>query len=242
MNINVKIFRYNPEKQKAGQLIDYSVRFEPGMSVLALLHRVHDDQDGTLAYRYSCRGAICGTCAVKINGSARLACKTQVSRLLEEGDTITIEPLTNLAVGKDLVVDQRPFWAMIKATMPWLVREKDMPDERMTYELSLNKTQLDQLNRASDCIKCASCYADCPKVKQAPEFIGPATSIQIYKQLFDPRDTNTDARMAHSKAKNGVFDCDKHANCVRVCPKDCRPLRAITFIQDRLKAQSLNRA
>ncbi len=118
--------------------------------------------------------------------------------------------------------------------MPWLVREKDMPDERMSYETHLNKVHLDQLNRASDCIKCGSCYADCPKVDEAPEFIGPAISIQMYKGIFDPRDHSTENRLKMSSERGGVFDCDKHANCVKVCPKDCRPLRAITFIQNKI--------
>jgi len=235
MNIPIKIFRFNPENGKSGNLVDYPVKLEPGMSVLDLLHQIHDEQDGTLAYRYSCRGAICGTCAIKINGIARLACKTQVSELLKENETITLEPLANMGVIKDLVVDRRPFWETIRATMPWLVRENDLPDERMNYEIKLNKFHLDQLNRAADCIKCGSCYSDCLKVEESPEFIGPAALIQIYKQMFDPIDIETEQRIKISAAKGGAFDCDKHANCVKVCPKDCRPLRAITFIQNRIK-------
>ena len=235
MNFNARIFRYNPEKDKEGRLVDYSVRLEEGMSVLALLHQVHDEQDGTLAYRYSCRGSICGTCAVMINGMPRLACKTQVGNLLKEGDTITLEPLLHYGVVKDLVVDKHPFWQAVKATMPWLFREKELPDERLIYENHLGKMDLDQLNRSSDCIKCSCCHAGCPKVTEMPEFIGPAISVQISKQIFDPRDRNFEKRKKISAAKEGVFACDKHAVCVKVCPKDCRPLRAITFIQNRIK-------
>ena len=235
MKIHIQIYRLNPENKKPGKLIDYTVKIQSGMSVLDLLHQVHDEQDGSLAYRYSCRGAICGTCAIKINGSARLACKTQVSELLQDNETIILEPLANMGVIKDLVVDQRPFWETIKGTMPWLVRESDSPDERITYETALDKFHQDQFNRAADCIKCGSCYSDCPKVEASSEFIGPAASIQIYKQMFDPRDIKTDHRIKISAAKGGVFDCDKQTNCVKVCPKDCRPLRAITFIKNRIK-------
>ena len=114
MKFTTKIFRYNPEKDKQGRLVEYSVRMEEGMSVLALLHQVHDEYDGTLAYRYSCRGAICGTCALIINGTPRLACKTQVGDLLKENETITLEPLAHYGVIKDLVVDKRPFWRQCK--------------------------------------------------------------------------------------------------------------------------------
>ncbi len=235
MNITAQIFRYNPDKDKQGGLVDYSIRMEEGMSVLALLHQVHDEQDGTLGYRYSCRGAICGTCAVMINGIPRLACKTQVSDLLKENAIITLEPLAHYGVIKDLVVDKRPFWQAVQATMPWLYREKELPDERLVYEAHLSKMDLDQLNRSSDCIKCSCCNAGCPKIDKMPEFIGPAICIQISKQIFDMRDKNFDERKKISAAKEGVFACDKHAVCVKVCPKDCRPLRAITFIQNRIK-------
>jgi succinate dehydrogenase/fumarate reductase iron-sulfur protein len=236
MNITVKIFRYQPSVEKSGQLMDYPVRVEPGMSVLALLHQVHDEQDGTLSYRYSCRGAICGTCAININGTPRLACKTQVSDLLKENEMIVLEPLPRFPVVKDLVVDKRPFWDAVKKTQPWLVRTVDLPDEKMFYEQDLDKSHLDQLQRAADCIKCGCCYADCPKVAEMPAFIGPAISIQLYKQLFDPRDKATEERLTLGAAAGGVFECDKHANCVKVCPKDCRPLRAITFAQQKVKA------
>jgi len=235
MNITVKIYRYIPEKDREGRLAEYSVRFEEGISVLALLHQIHDEQDGTLAYRYSCRGAICGTCAIMINGTPRLACKTQVSDLQDNSDTIILEPLSHFGVVKDLVVDKRPFWQAVNTTMPWLSRYKDLPDERFSFEAHLNKMELDQLNRSSDCIKCSACYAGCPKIDTMPEFIGPAISIQIYKQMFDPRDTIFEERKRISGVKAGVFDCDRHAVCVKVCPKDCRPLRAITFIQNRIK-------
>ena len=235
MNFTTKIFRYNPEQDNQGRLVEYSVKMVEGMSVLALLHRVHDEQDGTLAYRYSCRGAICGTCAVMINGVPRLACKTQVGKILDEAKAITIEPLRHYRVVKDLIVAKSPFWQATKATMPWLFRTNELSDERMTYEAYLSKMELDQLNRSSDCIKCSCCHAGCPKVDEMPEFIGPAISIQISKQMFDPRDQNFDKRKNISGAKEGVFACDKHAVCVKVCPKDCRPLRAITFIQNRIK-------
>ncbi|MDW7681066.1 MAG: 2Fe-2S iron-sulfur cluster-binding protein [bacterium] len=57
MECKAQIFRYNPEQDQSGSLVEYNVRAEPGMSVLSLLHQLHDEQDGTLAYRYSCPGA-----------------------------------------------------------------------------------------------------------------------------------------------------------------------------------------
>jgi succinate dehydrogenase / fumarate reductase iron-sulfur subunit len=205
------------------------------MSVLDLLHQIHDEQDGTLAYRYSCRGAICGTCSMMINGTARLACKTPVKELLAEGSSIFVEPLTGVPVIKDLVVDEYIFWNKIRRTLPWLARGEDGSDAKLIYEESLNKIHLDQLNRSSDCIKCGCCVAECPSLRVNPDFIGPSACNQMFKHLFDPRDTITDNRLEISAEVGGVYDCDKFSICNKVCPKDCRPMRAITFIQNRLK-------
>jgi succinate dehydrogenase / fumarate reductase iron-sulfur subunit len=239
MEFIARVSRFNPEKDESPQLVDYRVRLESGMSVLGALHQIHDEQDGSLAYRYSCRGAICGTCAIHINGVARLACKTQVSELLQENKEIVLTPLSHLGVIKDLVVDKRPYWESIKKTMPWLVREVELADEKAAFDKGLDRMQLDQLQRSADCIKCACCYSDCPKVGEMPEFIGPAVSIQIYKQLFDARDTRTAERIKYASAKEGVFACDSYAACVKVCPKDCRPLRAINMIKKKIESTTV---
>lgn len=215
----------------------FAIEARPGMVILDALHTIQEELDPTFAYRYSCRGAICGSCAVRINGAAALACKTQLLPLAGQGP-IVIDPLANLAVVKDLICEFAPFWEAYDKVRPYLVREHDHHDEKLTWEDKMTASQLDQLDRAIDCIKCAACFSDCPKRTADPNFIGPAASVQLYKFLVDPRDNDHAGRARVAGAPGGVVDCDSHANCVKVCPKDVRPLRAINFIRKGLKEPS----
>lgn len=212
---------------------DFEIEARPGMVLLEAFHAIQEEVDPSFAYRYSCRGAICGSCAVRINGAAALACKTQVAPLAEKG-AIKVEPLHNLAVIKDLVCEFGPFWEAYDKVRPYLVRDQERHDDRLVWEEKLSTQQLDQLKRSIDCIKCAACFSDCPKRTADPNFIGPAASVQLYKFFFDPRDHQHDWRVRFAEAPGGVVYCESHANCVKVCPKDVRPLRAINFIRKEL--------
>lgn len=234
MNVTFRIRRLDPARPSQPWYQEYAVDVPEGMVVLYALHEIHDRQDGTLAFRYSCRGAICGSCAVRINGVAALTCKTQVAAIAKENDVITLEPLMNLSVIKDLVVDQGPFFAEMHKTHYHLIASHDHElDAPVHYGEGLSAPELDQWNRSSDCIKCQACFSDCPKRQQDPKFIGPEACIDLYRHRLDPRDGGAEERDALANAPGGVWDCDKHANCVKVCPKDCRPMRAIMMLRRR---------
>lgn len=229
MKAILDIFRQKPESTESYRQ-QFEIGLKPGMALLDAFHTIQEELDPTFAYRYSCRGAICGSCAVRINGEAALACKTQLGPLADKG-TIVIDPLANLAVIKDLVCEFAPFWEAYDRVRPCLDREKEIHDEKLTWEDQLAASQLDQLKRCIDCIKCAACFSDCPKRTADPGFIGPAACVQLYKFYFDPRDGAHEWRAGFAGSPGGVFDCESHANCVKVCPKDVRPLRAINFIR-----------
>ncbi len=97
-----------------------------GLTILEALLRIQSEQDGSLAFRYACRGAVCGSCAMLINGHIDLACRTQVRGL--DAETITVEPLPNLPVLKDLVVDMEPFFENNYAIQPWLQPTEATPE------------------------------------------------------------------------------------------------------------------
>jgi len=232
--------KYDIYRKKAGANGSYRETFEvdtqPGWTLLDVFHEIQAKFDPSFSYRYSCRGAICGSCAVRINGAAALACKTQALPLGEQG-TVIIDPLANMPTIKDLVADFAVFWEAYDKVRPYLDRTHDAHDDTLTWEDKLSARYLDQLSRAVDCIKCASCFSDCPKRSEDPNFIGPQASVQLFKFYVDPRDAAHDFRVTTAKAPGGVVDCDSHANCVKVCPKDVRPLRAINFIKQDLKQE-----
>jgi len=231
-----RIQRYDPEKSPESYWQEFEVDSEPGTVVLYALHDIHDNQDGTLAYRYSCRGAICGSCAMRINGKAALACKTQISEL-DTSQPIVLEPLLNMHVVKDLVVDHKPFFASLRTVMPWLSEEARDPHESFSLDGLMSAQEQDQFLRATDCIMCQSCFSDCPKRLEDKHFIGPATCVAIYKRIYHPQEGDALERLEAACEPGGIFGCDRHANCVKVCPKDCRPLRAITMLRRRAQRE-----
>ncbi|HPM76905.1 MAG TPA: succinate dehydrogenase/fumarate reductase iron-sulfur subunit [bacterium] len=214
---------------------EYSVELHTGMTLLDVFHTIQAEQDPTFAYRYSCRGAICGSCAVRINGAAALACKTQALPLAEQGP-VRIDPLGNLPTIKDLVADFDHFWEAYDSVRPYLERAEDAHDEVLIWTAALDAKRFDQLSRAVDCIKCASCFSDCPKRAEDDTFFGPQAAVQLFKLYVDPRDDLHTLRRETASSPGGVVDCDSHANCVKVCPKDVRPLRAINFVKRDLSA------
>ena len=105
MRLTFTIQRYNPETDIQPHLEDYRLDVSRGMTVLEALIRIQNEQEGSLSLRYSCRSAICGSCAMQVNGSEKLACRTSVRRELERHGGVTVTPLPNMPVIKDLVVD-----------------------------------------------------------------------------------------------------------------------------------------
>ncbi|MCK5414718.1 MAG: 2Fe-2S iron-sulfur cluster binding domain-containing protein, partial [Thermoplasmata archaeon] len=75
--MRLRIQRYEPGRDPAPTYQEYEVSDNPGQTVLGALFEIQDTQDGSLAFRYSCRGAVCGSCAMLINKVPRLACRTQ---------------------------------------------------------------------------------------------------------------------------------------------------------------------
>jgi len=238
MKARFDIFRKKP-REGEGSRQEFEVEVLTGDVILDVFHRIQATRDPDFAYRYSCRGAICGSCAVRVNGTAALACKTRAAPLAEKG-IVRVDPLCNMTVIKDLVCDFAPFWEAYGRVRPFLERKEDVHDGKMKWEDSLPPAELDQLKRSIDCIKCAACFSDCPRRAEDEGFIGPAACVELYKFFVDPRDRTRDERRAFAVSPGGVLDCDRHANCVKVCPKDVRPLRAITLMRRSLEDDEEN--
>ena len=123
MQVTLKIFRYNPEEDKKRHFDTYTLDAEPTYQVLDLLERVKNTEDGTLTFRRSCAHGVCGSCAMRINGVNRLACKTLVQ---DVGKKITAEPILGLGVEKDLIVDMEPFFDHYRSVMPYFINDDDL--------------------------------------------------------------------------------------------------------------------
>ena len=128
MQVKLKVFRYNPEKDKKPHYETYELDAEPTDRVLDLLEYVKSYLDGTLSFRRSCAHGVCGSDAMRINGVNHLACKVLVQDV--HAKKITVEPILGLPVIKDLIVDMEPFFEHYRSVMPYFVNDEQPPSAR----------------------------------------------------------------------------------------------------------------
>jgi succinate dehydrogenase / fumarate reductase iron-sulfur subunit len=230
-----KILRYDakdPSREPWFQ--SYRVPVIPGLTVLGVINRIRDEIDGTLAFRCSCRSAICGSCAMVINGKIDLACRTQVATF--KSDEIILEPLPNFEVIRDLVVDMTPFWDMYEKIQPYLVRKSPDPEKEI-YQNEGDRKKIDQF---VNCILCACCYGACPVIADEPAYLGPAAAAKLERFVLDSRDERPAEALEAINTAKGVWACDTVFRCIDACPKDVRPTDAIvglrkTLVKNRFK-------
>jgi len=108
--ITITIVRTNPETGMIPKRVVYRIPYADRMRVMDALNYIRDNIDSSLAFRFSCRYyAKCGTCAAMINGKPGLTCYEPAK------DGMTVAPLANFPVIRDLVVDRRE-WDMRVST------------------------------------------------------------------------------------------------------------------------------
>ena len=230
MEVMVKVKRFNPESDDpAPYWADYNVEVDKFTTVLDTLIKIREDVDGSLALRCSCRSAICGSCAMRVNGHAKLACKIRVSDIASDGEAIVVEPAGVMPVIKDLVVDMTLFWDKVRAVEPWL--QPQGPEPEGEY-IAPNKDML-HLAGVMDCIMCGACVSDCTVLEVDPNFLGPAALAKAYRFVGDPRDSEDKARLEALSQYTGIWDCTRCYECVEVCPKGVAPMDRIMALRDR---------
>lgn len=217
----LKIFRFDPDQDAEPRYDTFEIPTPEGLTVLEALFYILETVDPSIAFRYSCRGAVCGSCAVYINGRYELACGTQVSDF--KGKEIVISPLPHLEVIRDLVVDMEPFFAKYEAIKPYLVNG-DAPPEKERLQ---SPEEYKRIEEMIDCILCASCYSSCPSVWTDPRYSGPSAIMKANRFNVDSRDQGTGERMPVLDHEDGLWRCHTIFNCVEACPKDVNPTSAI---------------
>jgi len=233
MEITFKISRLDPDKDKRPYYRKYTVKVEPGMTVLDALNEIKWREDGTLSYRRSCRSAICGSCAMTINGVNRLACNTQILHLKKK--TVVVEPLRRFPIIKDLIVDMDPFFEKIAIIKPYLIAHSPGgPRERLQ---SPEDRKL--LDEAVTCILCGGCTSSCPSYWYNKNYLGPAALFKAYRFIFDSRDEGTEERLGIISDRDGLWRCHSIFNCVEACPKSLNPTYAIAELKKKIVTTKL---
>lgn len=231
------IQRFNPEKDNVPCYKDYELNVPEGATVLDCLNLIKWTQDGTLTHRMSCRSAICGSCAVRVNGHPKLACKTQAADEIISG-RMKIEPIGNAKVLKDLVVDLELFYSKFQKVKPWLVTDEIPPtppllkgDEGGFRERRQSPQDFHRIDAASTCIMCACCVSDCNSWAANEKFLGPAALAKAQRFVDDSRDVGTLKRIKDLSEANGIWDCTHCGECVERCPAEVKPMDRIISLR-----------
>jgi succinate dehydrogenase / fumarate reductase, iron-sulfur subunit len=240
------IFKITRQQENSHPVFkSYVLEVEPGNTILDCLNQIKWEQDGTLAFRKNCRNTICGSCAVRINGRSALACKENVgselarlgkiSSSVNQSQTIpeiTVAPLGNMPVIKDLVVDMNGFWNNLEKVAPYVSTASRQVPEREFLQTPQERSLLDQ---TGNCIMCGACYSECNALEVNPDFVGPHALAKAYRMVADSRDSNTEERLEnYSEGTQGVWGCTRCLYCDSVCPMEVAPLEQITKIKQEI--------
>lgn len=194
MNISIK---------RESGLVDYKIELQDA-TLLEVLTDIKTKQDNSLAFSSGCRSSVCGSCSMRVNEREVLACSYKV----QDGDVI--EPLRNVEVIRDLVVDMDKSYKTNAKARAW---------QKESQRVALNH-QDEKINEVqSDCILCGSCYSACPVYSTNEEFLGPFALTRVWKYVSDKRESDVKAKIDHVQV-NGVWDCTLCNECTVVCPQN----------------------
>jgi len=232
--IGLRVARYRPESDREPHWQEYDVPLRKDWTVLDGLNHVKNQIDPTLAFRWSCRMGICGSCGMTVDGEPKLTCGTFLAD--HAPGPVRVEPLNNFPVIRDLVVDITSFVQKLPQIKPWIIREDEMSVDEGEYLQT--PEELDAYKQFSMCINCMLCYSACPVFGLDPYFIGPAAVALAERYDLDSRDEGTAERIEILSDHEGVYGCTFVGECTRVCPKHVDPAAAIQ--RYKLKAAQAN--
>ncbi len=247
--MKLKVYRYH-DGMKEPRYDTFELKSDPGMTVLGALFQFQQEFDDSIAFHYSCRGAVCGTCAMLINKVPRLACRTQVASLIKgelkiplspfpaieetvkwnPEEEILVEPLPNFPVIRDLIVDTTSFFNYYKFVEP-VFKPADKTPEK---ERLMDPSAIPELELYTNCILCGACFGSCPVDGKNPDYLGPAALAKLYRFHIDPREEEGTDRLERANIPEGWWACEFYGNCRRVCPKGVPPLIAIAKAREQL--------
>ncbi len=230
-SITLRISRFNPENNSTPTFAEFKVPVQKWTTVLEAILFVKQNIDHSVAVRYSCRQASCGSCGMRINGKPALACFTKISEL--KSNIVTVEPMHNFPIIRDLVVDFKQMFATHKKMKPYIMRE-DSEITSGTKEFLQTPEEVEKYLQFSYCIKCGLCNSSCPTMATDTSFVGPQGLAQAYRYVADNRDEGKKERLKIVDQSHGIWRCHFAGSCSNVCPKGVDPAMAIQLLRGYL--------
>ncbi len=209
--ITLNVYRGNSE---SGDEKSYPVKTFPGMVVLDAIHQIQASQDSTLACRWNCKAAKCGSCSAEINGKPRLMCKSRIEDFYGEDGKITVHPLKTFPLIKDLVCDVS--WNYKKAEqIPPLTISPETP-----RPLRMQQIDVERVQEFRKCIECFLCQDVCHVLRdhnRKDSYFGPRFMVKIAALEMHPLDTLD--RRKQLKNEGGIGFCNITKCCEELCPE-----------------------
>jgi len=220
---------------------EFDLAWHPGMNVISSLMEIARNpvtKDGKtttpITYDSNCLEEICGSCAMLINGRARMACSALVDNLEKP---IKLEPFSKFPVIRDLAVDRSVLFENLKAVKAWVPIDG-------TYDLGsgprMTMEQQEEAYPLSNCISCCCCMEVCPQFNEETGFVGAATIAQV--NLFNTHPTGAALkreRLAALMGDGGIQECGYAQNCVEICPKELPLTRSISEVGGDVMTQAV---
>ncbi|MEM7170374.1 MAG: succinate dehydrogenase/fumarate reductase iron-sulfur subunit [Pseudomonadota bacterium] len=227
-DLQVDIWRGGQE----GHFTRFAVPRRANQTVLDVVTFVQRELEPALAYRFACRVGMCGSCAMTVNGRPRWTCRTHVSKIKNPGGgsvDLRIEPLSNLPIVRDLVVDMTPFfekWQRAKGRFQGTENRQAPP-----AKIDPTSPARQNADAGIECINCAVCYAACDVVRWNPDYLGPAALNRAWTLVEDSRDNAGAVRLVAVSQDGGCYDCHSQQSCSLHCPKSLNPTAAIAGLK-----------
>ena len=211
-----------------GDFEQFEVPQQPSQTILDVVTWIQRHADSSLSYRFACRVGMCGSCAMMVNGVPRWTCRTHVDKVVRDGQ-LTIEPLRNLPVIKDLACDMTEFfdkWQRAQGEF-----EGGETREQGVARISPESAERQAANAAIECINCGICYAACDVVSWQPDYLGPAALNRAWSLQNDVRDTRFGERMRAVTSEGGCLSCHSQQGCAAHCPNELNPTASIAGLK-----------
>ncbi len=225
--LTLRILKFNPKTDDKKKFLEYQVPYEKWTTVLDTILDVKKHLDHSIAVRYSCRQASCGSCGMIINGRPRLACFTKINEL--DSSVITVEPMNNFPIIRDLVVGFDRLFKTHKKLKPYIISEDS--ETISTKEFLQTPQEVEKYIQFANCIKCGLCNSVCPTMATDSTFIGPQALAQAYRYVADTRDKGKDDRLKIIDDSHGIWRCHFAGSCSQVCPKGVDPAMGIQLLR-----------
>ncbi len=232
MKITLEIQRYDPQKDTKAFFKKYNVEIDGDARLLDALMKVKQYIDPSLGFRKSCAHGVCGSDAMKVNGTERLACKTLIKDVInKDGSPIKIEPLQTLPIQKDLMVDQSLFFQHYRHVKPYFVNTEPVKEK----ERIQSQKDRELFDDGTKCILCAACYSACPVVRGInPNFLGPSSIVQAERFIDDSRDSGFEERVSRLDFPDGIWPCQNFYQCTNVCPRHIKITQLINKTKEKI--------